>query len=46
MTCITAPRMTMSDTFERVVTVEEVRAAEEIWLIKSVRGWMRAVLLR
>ena len=31
---------------ERVVTVEEVRAAEQIWLINSVRGWMPAVLLK
>ena len=30
---------------ERVVTVDEVRAAEQIWLINSVRGWMQAVLL-
>jgi len=29
---------------ERIVTIDEVRAAEEIWLINSVRGWMRAVL--
>ena len=31
---------------ERVVTVDEVRAAEQIWLINSVRGWMPAVLLK
>ncbi|HVJ26351.1 MAG TPA: aminodeoxychorismate synthase component I [Vicinamibacterales bacterium] len=31
---------------ERIVTVDEVRAAEEIWLINSVRGWMRAVLVQ
>jgi para-aminobenzoate synthetase/4-amino-4-deoxychorismate lyase len=31
---------------ERIVTVDQVRAAEEIWLINSVRGWMRAVLVR
>ena len=30
---------------ERVVTVDEVRAAEQIWLINSVRGWMRVVLI-
>jgi para-aminobenzoate synthetase/4-amino-4-deoxychorismate lyase len=28
---------------EGAVTVEEFRAAKEIWLINSVRGWIRAV---
>ena len=30
---------------EEAVPVEEFRAAEEIWLMNSVRGWMRAVLV-
>lgn len=30
---------------EQIVTIAEFRAAEQIWLINSVRGWMRAVLV-
>lgn len=30
---------------EEVVTVEDLRAAQGIWLINSVRGWRRAVLV-
>ena len=30
---------------EAVVTVEELREAEGLWLINSVRGWRRAVLV-
>ena len=28
---------------EKIVTLDECRAAEEIWLINSVRGWMKTV---
>jgi para-aminobenzoate synthetase / 4-amino-4-deoxychorismate lyase len=30
---------------ESVVTVEEIRDASRIWLVNSVRGWMRAQLI-
>jgi branched-subunit amino acid aminotransferase/4-amino-4-deoxychorismate lyase len=30
---------------ERRVTVAELRSADRIWLINSVRGWLPAVLL-
>jgi len=30
---------------EQVVTLDELRAAREIWLINSVRGWWKATLL-
>lgn len=31
---------------ERRVTVDELQRADEIWLINSVRGWMRTELIR
>jgi para-aminobenzoate synthetase/4-amino-4-deoxychorismate lyase len=31
---------------ERTVSIEELRSSDEIWLVNSVRGWMRALLLR
>ena len=31
---------------ERIVSTTELRTADEIWLVNSVRGWMRAELIR